>query len=437
MSVVNPLKFSTFSDDEISTLFAPLKALPTLAVGVSGGPDSMALMLMLVRWRSIIGENAPEIIVMSVDHGLRREATEEVKLVAGIARKFGLKYQGFTWSGLEAEGNVSANSRDARYDLMCGWCAHKQISHLLVAHTLDDQAETVLLRLARGSGVDGLSAMAVSRFWNATVIYRPLLNVKRSRLRQLLEQASCPYVEDPSNHDLKYDRVRLRQALAILEPLGISAEGLAETAGRLAQAREALDEMARQAIDQAVVVDDAGYCVLSPQKLAPYAYEIKRRVLGRLLRAIAGRPYAPQQSLLDGLLAWVSTPDTSSRTLGGCLFMVRHGDVWVMRERGRKSLPELLLKPGQSELWDNRFDVSLSAASDAPLVVKALGVEKYAGLKAVEDNIVHYPSSLAAGLPSFWQGPELIAVPHLNYYLAESVCQIEAHFANSGLLSAD
>jgi len=432
---VERLKFPSFGDDELAEIFAPLKALPSLAVAVSGGADSMALMLMLVAWRQLIGEDAPELSVLSVDHGLRREAAEEVQFVARISRKYGLAHKAFRWSGANSEGNTQANARNARYDLMCEWCAHQQISHLLVAHTLDDQAETVLLRLARGSGVDGLAAMATSRTWNTTVIYRPLLGVERARLLRLVEDVKCAYVSDPGNHDLKYDRVRFRQALALLEPLGVDAHGLAQTAGRLAQAREALDVSSVLAIAKSVEIFDAGFCILEPGQLEHHPYEIRRRVLSRLLRAVAGRSYAPSHTPLAKLLAWVQVRDRPTRTLGGCLLMSRKSKIWIMRETGRTALPEILLQPGQSLVWDGRIRVSLSASAENPLVVKALGVDDYARIKPLLKSKLNYPSALAAGLPSFWHSDALYAVPHLNYYEANSLCQIEADFANSGQLT--
>jgi len=433
--VVKPLEFSSFSDDEITDLFEPLKPLHSIAVAVSGGPDSMALMLMLVAWRAIIGKNAPELYVLSVDHGLRSESADEVELVARISRQYGLAHKSFSWEGTKSTGNISSKSREARYDLMCNWCADQQISHLLVAHSLDDQAETVLLRLARGSGVDGLSAMAPSRAWNSTIIYRPLLGVTRHRLVQLLDSVHCPYASDPSNHNPKYNRVLFRQALKILAPLGITSQGLVDTANRQAQAREALDVMTLQAIARSVCVYDAGYCVIDPQQLEPYPYEIKRRLLGRLLRAVAGHPYVPPHSSLDKLLSWVLAATTSRRTLGGCVLMLRQRKIWVMREAGRNTLPQVLLHPGENIVWDNRMKISLSASSESPLLVKALGVDKYAGIIALENQKKPYPSTLGACLPSFWHNQKLIAVPHLNFNAAKPMYQIEAAFANSAQLT--
>ncbi len=435
MLAVEHLNFSSIGEDELIELFEPLKALPSLAVAVSGGADSMALMLMLVAWRRLIGENAPELSVLSVDHGLRREAAEEVQMVAKISRQHGLPHKAFSWDGSKADGNISAKSRNARYDLMCEWCHQQKISHLLVAHTLDDQAETVLLRLARGSGVDGLAAMAMSRTWKNTVIYRPLLGVERTRLLQLVNDMQCPYVNDPGNHDLKYERVRFRQALALLEPLGIDAYGLAQTAGRLAQVRAALDIASVQAIARSVEVSNAGFCILDPGQLEHHPYEIRRRVLSRLLRAVAGRTYAPSHAPLAKVLAWVQARDRSTRTLGGCLLMARQGKIWIMREAGRGALPEILLQPGQNLVWDGRIRVSLPASAENPLTVKALGVDNYARIKPLLKTSLNYPSVLAAGLPSFWHSDELYAVPHLDFCVVDSLCQIEAGFANSRQLT--
>lgn len=435
MLAAEPGTFSAFGDDEIARLFEPLKNHKAIAVGVSGGPDSMALMLLLVRWRVILGQQAPDVWVLSVDHGLRREARDEVAEVGNMARKWGLKHQAFVWENAkDTSSNVQARAREARYGLMSAWCEHQQISHLLVAHTLNDQAETVLLRLARGSGVDGLSAMDRHNVWGKTVIYRPLLAVARKRLLQLLSEIDCSYVDDPSNHDPKYDRVQVRDALNVLAPLGITPQKLADTAGRLREARRALDVMTQDAFLCGVEMFDAGYSILDPQILVQSPPEIQRRLLGRLLRSIAGSSYPPEQASLESLLGWIGKTDLPARTLGGCLLMHRRNKVWVMRETGRGVLPELNLVPGGHALWDNRFNVSMGDSARQPMMVKALGVAAFAQLKAADKSRAQFPSVLGAGLPSFWLEQKLMAVPHLEFRSPECVCQIEAEFANSASL---
>lgn len=431
MLVAEAGELTSFRNSEIRILFAALEDVPALAVGVSGGSDSLALLALLAQWRTLLGDEAPELTVLSVDHGLRDEARDEVVAVCEIANKWGLKHQAFVWEQNDkSSSNIQARARAARYDLMCGWCEHHAVSHLLVAHTLEDQAETVLMRLARGSGVDGLSAMATFSKRNSILLHRPLLAIRKTKLVEVLTEIDCPHFEDPSNKSLKYDRVRLREALKILAPLGIGAQNLADTAARLQSVREALDVMVLQAISQAVELFDEGYCILHSADLTRFPEEIRRRVVGRLLQAIAGKEYAPEHAALEKLLGWIVSPDNSTRTLGGCVLKTRRHGIWIMREASRGDLPHVRLRPGSSVLWDKRFLVNVEGNDGDLFDVKALGVAHYAKLKAMSGFTSRYPSILAAGLPSFWNAEKLIAVPHLAFQEPEYMCQIEAKFVN-------
>jgi tRNA(Ile)-lysidine synthase len=208
-----------------------------LGVAVSGGSDSMALLHAL---HALSLDHGFDLHAVTVDHGLRAEAPAEAAMVADACAALGVSHDILRWSGPDATGNLQHQARNARYDLMAEWSDMRQLCVIALGHTQDDQAETVLLRLARGAGVDGLSAMRPRRTDRGVTWLRPLLNVRRERLRAFLTELDVAWADDPTNQDLKYDRIKARQALAALEPLGIHVSQLAQVASNMASARDAL-----------------------------------------------------------------------------------------------------------------------------------------------------------------------------------------------------
>ncbi len=186
----------------------PLAPAGPLAVAVSGGADSMALLCLAARW------GKRPLTALTVDHGLRAESAEEARRVKGWAEAQGVPHVTLAWRGEKPKANLQAAARAARYGLLAQWCRDARVEGLLLAHTLDDQAETVLLRLARGSGVNGLAAMAPATRLRGVTLLRPLLGISRARIVATLEALRQPWIEDPSNEDTRFARVRLRKARA-------------------------------------------------------------------------------------------------------------------------------------------------------------------------------------------------------------------------------
>ncbi|MFN4089341.1 MAG: tRNA lysidine(34) synthetase TilS, partial [Alphaproteobacteria bacterium] len=182
----------------------PFEAAPRLAVAVSGGPDSLALALLAVRWAATRGGSA---VALTVDHGLREESAREAAAAGAVLRRFGLPQHILRWQGGKPATGVQAAARAARYRLMEDWCGANAVLHLLLAHHADDQAETVLLRLGRGSGPFGLAGMAAVRERERVRLLRPLLAVSRRRLAATLRAAGAPWTLDPSNEDPVFARV--------------------------------------------------------------------------------------------------------------------------------------------------------------------------------------------------------------------------------------
>jgi tRNA(Ile)-lysidine synthase len=221
-------------------LFADWKAAPAIILAVSGGPDSVALMWLAARWRGA-RKRGPRLIAVTVDHGLRPEAAREARDVKQLARSLDLPHRTLRWTGPKPKTGLPAAARDARYRLLAKAAHAFGATHILTAHTRDDQAETLLMRMARGSGLAGLAAMARQSEREGVVLARPFLQISKSQLLATLTKARLGFVVDPSNRDLSFTRPRFRALMPALASEGCDSRNLARLASRLARANAALE----------------------------------------------------------------------------------------------------------------------------------------------------------------------------------------------------
>src|SRR5262249_44298101 len=217
---------SPISLQEAKRLFAALRALPAIVLAVSGGPDSLALMLLIARWRRTL-VRGPRLLAVTVDHGLRSEAAREARKVKRLARALEVEHRTLRWVGTKPKTGVPAAARAARYHLLVQAARAAGASHILTAHTRDDQAETLLMRLVRGSGIAGLSAMAHETERDGIMLARPFLDVPKSRLVATLNRAGIAFADDPTNRDVAFTRPRLRALLSALAGEGGDARTFA------------------------------------------------------------------------------------------------------------------------------------------------------------------------------------------------------------------
>ncbi|MHC2538911.1 tRNA lysidine(34) synthetase TilS [Bradyrhizobium diazoefficiens] len=231
---------SPISAREAKQLFAGLRTAPALVLAVSGGPDSIALMWLAARWQRSLARG-PRLTVVTVDHGLRPEAAREAREVKRLATELGLPHRTLRWRGAKPKTGLPAAAREARYRLLVQAARSAGASHVLTAHTRDDQAETLLMRLVRGSGLAGLSAMARLTERDGIVLARPLLDVPKAQLIATLKRAKIGFADDPTNRDPAFTRPRLRALLPQLAAEGGDARSLARLAARLARANAAVE----------------------------------------------------------------------------------------------------------------------------------------------------------------------------------------------------
>ena len=231
---------SPISAQDAKRLFADWKAAPAIVLAVSGGPDSIALMWLAARWRSTLARG-PRLIAVTVDHGLRAEAAAEARDVKRLARTLDLTHRTMRWTGDKPKTGLPAAARTARYRLLAQAARASGATHVLTAHTRDDQAETVLMRLLRGSGIGGLAAMARESERDGVLLARPFLHVSKSQLVATLKKAKIGFADDPTNRDTNFTRPRLREIMPVLAAEGGDARNLARLASRLARANQAVE----------------------------------------------------------------------------------------------------------------------------------------------------------------------------------------------------
>ncbi|MDO5528790.1 MAG: tRNA lysidine(34) synthetase TilS [Paracoccus sp. (in: a-proteobacteria)] len=368
--------------------------LNRIGIALSGGGDSVALLHLTASWAG-----GRRLMAASVDHGLRPESAAEAARAGEMARGLGLPHDVLTWDrGADQAGNLMANARDARRGLLGAWARENALEAVLLGHTEDDLAETLLMRLSRGAGLEGLAGMEEGIRAEGTLFLRPLLALGRAELRAWLTAQGAVWADDPSNDDPRFERARTRRAIAAL---GLPASALALSASHLRAASAALGEIAQRAAQGATFY--AGALRIDRHAFADSPAEIRRRILLAGARTITGQPYAPRRSQTSHALEKV---DQGRRaTLDGAV-IERRGD-WLQFAREPRAAFAANIAHEESTIWDNRWEISGLAHGDE---VTALGFEALAGLDWRGADLSR---DQAASLPALRRGGHLIAAPHL------------------------
>jgi tRNA(Ile)-lysidine synthase len=346
---------------EGKTLFAGLGSARALLLAVSGGPDSTALMVLAARWRAAL-KSGPQLLAVTVDHGLRVESGREARAAKQLALRLGIRHRTMRWTGDKPETGLQEAARAERYRLLAAAARAAGAVHILTAHTLDDQAETVLLRMARGSGLTGLAAMAREtilmgqtrgagpsrrRAGGPLLLVRPLLDLPKARLIATLEASRIAFCDDPSNRDPRFTRARLRELMPVLAGEGLDAKRLALLARRLRRAEATIEfavGAAAGAVSDAVWID-GGPILLDAEKFIRLPAEVALRVLGRAIIHAAGE-LPLRLGRLEALYDLLAPSKSESkymrlrqnrvrRTLAGALITLAAGRLTIERAPAR------------------------------------------------------------------------------------------------------
>jgi tRNA(Ile)-lysidine synthase len=317
-------------------------------------------MLLAARWRAAL-KQGPRLLAVTIDHGLRPESAAEARAVKELAHKLGLTHRTMRWEGRKPATGLQEAARQARYRLLATAAASAKADHIVTAHTLDDQAETVLIRMSRGSGVTGLGAMAyvsplpVAGACDVTLV-RPLLDVPKLRLITTLARAGIAFAQDASNRDPRFTRVRLRELMPALAREGLDARRLGALARRLRRADAAIEaavDAAAQALTQEALTQEAltqgawterGPITFAAEKFARLPVEVALRLLGRAIARTGdegpvelGKLEALHQALTRSSQHRSPQQRRLRRTLGGALVTLQATTLVVERAPARRA----------------------------------------------------------------------------------------------------
>jgi tRNA(Ile)-lysidine synthase len=369
-----------------------------VGLAVSGGGDSMALLHFMNSWAV---ENECVISVATVNHGLRPEAHEETQMVQRACKRMGIACSTLAWSDWDETGNLQDAARQARIALINAWANENAIDAIATGHTADDQAETFLMRLARGSGVDGLSGMAPLRLRDGITWFRPLLTFRRSELRKFLKSKRIKWVDDPSNDDDSYDRIKMRKAQSTLDELGLTVDRLVETTARMSTARRALERLTKEHAQAVVTPTRFGTVKIDIQAFNGLPLELRYRLFAHALKWVSGSIYRPRfDALLESAAKLTNAQD---HTLLGCHIISDGAFGEVCREVSKVQSSDVFDEP-----FDSRWQISGDGTSDG-LMIAALGETGLPQCDGWRELGVSRISLL--GTPAIWRDQTLISAP--------------------------
>ena len=398
----------------VMSWLGPFERNPLLAVAVSGGADSICLALLSQRWARTRGGS---VVALTVDHGLRPESAAEAVQVARWMRDSGIAHRTLSWLGTKPTTAIQSTARNARYQLMEDWCRLAGVWHLLVGHHREDQTETVVLRLERGSRRDGLAAMPALSERPSVRLLRPLIEIPSGRLRQTLVEAGQDWIEDPSNRNRIFARVRVRDALDADPHSSDKRDRLAGVAVKAAGLRTRDERTATELLARVATIHPAGFVLIEKREFFSAPALIRQRVLARIAHCVSGRQYAPRRAAIERLADAIHAPDFGGRTLGGCHFTAIADKILICREERNLEPPVSLCQ--KSELkWDGRFRVEAASANFVnDLMLGALGRDGWRVIVAEQPELrgCGIPAPARWSLPALRDPIGIFAVPHLGY----------------------
>ena len=376
----------------------------TLGVAVSGGSDSLSLLYLINSWSN---KKNLKIVILTVDHNLRNGSADEALYVGELCNKLGLMHKTLFWDHEDIEGNLSASAREARYRLMQNSIPSDAI--LITGHTLDDQAETFLMRLRRGSGVDGLASMAEQSYLSfgndGITIFRPLLDFERQTLRKVLKFYKVDWIEDPTNNDRSFERVRVRDLLARFVEIGIDKNTIGRTALLMQSAKTALNHFASDCYEKFGSCDN-GDIIFDFSEFSKQPLDVKRRLISAAQKWISNQKYRPRLSQVDALINSIDEKVTFSGSGTICYF--HNNSIRITREANACVCE---IEASNDVIFDRRWKlIALENCKD--LTIKCLGEDGYTFLEPGIRKKIPYKTIIA--LPALFNDTNLINFPFID-----------------------
>lgn len=331
-----------------------------IAVGVSGGIDSLSLVLLLNIWAKKYNS---EIFAITVDHKLREESTEEAEYVHKICEQNGINHTILTWNEEKPLSNIEAVAREKRYNLISEYCKDNNIKYLCVAHHLEDQAETFFIRLFRGSGIDGLSSMAEETNLFGLNIIRPFLHIHKSQLKQFLLDNKIEWVEDSSNSDDKYLRNKIRNFLNSFENKEEITTRIGFAVNEITKCKNFIEKQIQEVEDDILDFSSFGMCLINTNNLLSIDEDLSLRLLAKTVMKISGNIYKPRLVKLTRLYNEIKesflNENNLKYTFYGCIFEKYDTEKIVVYREYNSIGEDIKLEYNKEVIWDNRFKIKL------------------------------------------------------------------------------
>lgn len=398
----------TSAELEPSSIFAAIDfgGLKSVIVAVSGGSDSLAL-LHLFHEFGAARSSFPEIIAVTIDHGLRPESKDEARYVGELCQHLGIAHRTVPWTGPKSETGLSAKAREMRYRLLCDAAREANAGMILTGHTCDDQIETFSMRAARATADGserGLAGMAPATLLERQIwLVRPLLEISRERLREYLRGKGVVWRDDPSNDNIKYERVRVRQMLQAEDRERLKSKIADKTAKRLS-----LNSNAAAALLSSTSVFDGIRAEIARKEWDKVDKNVRRLSIGVLLATMGGQSFLPSTMACDKALDFMGRLDASGKiALSRCIIEIKAEKALIYREM--RSIPTMTIDPGKMVIWDGRYRVSNGA--EGPIEIGAAGTQ---GLHFLKDAEYGGPNTHKASIlssPAIFADGKIICMP--------------------------
>ena len=396
-----------------------------IALAVSGGPDSLALMFIAKLWADAANKR---VIALTVNHQLRHEAHDEAVFVSQYCQKINVEHHILVWEhNSSIKSNVQASARSARYDLMTKWCSENNVRTVLTAHHADDQIENFLIRLQRGSGLFGLATNNINLYRNIRIL-RPLFNINKSELLHYLKQNNIKWVEDVSNTDPKYLRTNIRRWIDLMPQeldQALFKQRILLSQKHLRDAGDYLQKIFSSMLKKHTTIHPTGYATYSmDHETDPF---IHKMILSHLLINISGDIAEPRGASIDRLYDKLVSNTVVKSTLHGCIIIAKtSSNILICREFGKT--PPSPCPMHCNIKWDNRWR---TAYNDTQLIVDSITHDEYVALKNNKNTthlLTKIPKLVLLTAPVIRRFKKIVAIPHIDYYDGDVIIPQEGIF---------
>jgi tRNA(Ile)-lysidine synthase len=380
-----------------------------IAVAVSGGPDSMALLLLAQQWAQ---RHKGSVVALTVDHGLRPNSAQESEQVHAWATKRGIHHETLKWEGPKPSSHIQEKARNARYHLLLSWCKDNQVSTLLLGHHQQDQEETFWLRLTGGSGLEGLTGMKESSRREGVTLLRPLLGVCKESLKQILKAEGQDWIEDPSNHHPHFFRGKLRE---VLQNEGLSTSRVIKTMTKLQEDACFIHDQLKEALKEILCCHPGGYLSLQKEAFLNLHPALSKRILSLCVQWFSSSSYSLRSHHIQGIQEKLK--HGLPFTAGTIYWFHQQERIYLSRELSCVQSPLKVADVKTPILWDNRFwiDPQINLCVPPDTFVSLLGEGQKSFIESSE-----IPRRLWPSLPALWIQEKVVAVPHLGYSCLKS-----------------